>query len=163
MTEQQILTVARRIDDRGNIVRLRLEAADGSAPPAFTARAHLDLYLPDLDIWRQYSLCSDPQETGHYEIGVLKDPESRGWSVAVQRLAQAGARFTVEGPRNHFQLVEQAETSILIGGGIGITPMIAMAWRLHAWGAISRCITARAPKPSPPSTRISHRRPSATG
>lgn len=125
------LTVSQRIDDRGDITRIRLTGKD---LPAFTAGAHLDLYLPDLDLWRQYSLCSDPAETGSYEIGVLKDPKSRGGSQAVHRLAQPGATFTVKGPRNHFPLAEDAEKTVLLGGGIGITPMIAMARRLHTIG-----------------------------
>ncbi|WP_441865386.1 PDR/VanB family oxidoreductase [Phaeovulum sp. W22_SRMD_FR3] len=130
------LKVAERIEEAGNIVRLRLSAPDGAALPAFTAGAHLDLHLVDdsCDLWRQYSLCSDPAETGFYEIGVLRDPNSRGGSEAVHRLATPGARFPVEGPRNHFPLAEDAQNTVLLGGGIGITPMLAMAQRLHALG-----------------------------
>lgn len=130
----QKLKVVSRIDDRGDISRIRLAPEDGAQIVPFEAGAHLDLYLPDLDIWRQYSLCSDPAETGFYEIGVLKDPNSRGGSVKVHETATEGALFTVEGPRNHFPLDETAETTVLLGGGIGITPMIAMARRLHAIG-----------------------------
>lgn len=128
------LRVSARIDDRGNIARIRLVPEQGGAIVPFDAGAHLDLYLPEIGLWRQYSLCSDPAETGFYEIGVLKDPESRGGSVKVHETAVDGAVFTVEGPRNHFPLVEGAATTVLFGGGIGITPMIAMAKRLHAVG-----------------------------
>ncbi|WP_138465539.1 PDR/VanB family oxidoreductase [Poseidonocella sp. HB161398] len=131
MTNPMTLTVAERIEDRGGILRLRLT---GDALPPVTAGAHLDLHLPALDLWRQYSLCSDPAGTGAYEIGVLKDPASRGGSEAVHRLAVPGASFTVEGPRNHFPLEETAAKTVLFGGGIGITPLIAMAHRLHALG-----------------------------
>ncbi|WP_127104685.1 PDR/VanB family oxidoreductase [Pararhodobacter zhoushanensis] len=129
------LRVTERLDDRGAIARIRLEPVQGTLVP-FTAGAHLDLHLVEhtLDLWRQYSLCSDPAETGFYEIGVLKDPASRGGSEAVHRLAVVGAELSVEGPRNHFPLAEDAAQSVLIGGGIGITPMIAMAQRLHALG-----------------------------
>jgi vanillate O-demethylase ferredoxin subunit len=131
MTKTLHLTVEERIDDRGDIARIRLSDND---LPEFSAGAHLDLYLPDVDLWRQYSICSDPAETGFYEIGVLKDPNSRGGSTAVHRLASIGATFEVEGPRNHFPLEETAEKTVLLGGGIGVTPMIAMAKRLHALG-----------------------------
>lgn len=131
MTKTLHLTVEERIDDRGDIARIRLS---GNDLPEFSAGAHLDLYLPDVDLWRQYSICSDPAETGFYEIGVLKDPNSRGGSTAVHRLASIGATFEVEGPRNHFPLEETAEKTVLLGGGIGVTPMIAMAKRLHALG-----------------------------
>lgn len=125
------LTVAERMEDRGNIARIKFVGDD---LPTFTAGAHLDLYLPEVDMWRQYSLCSDPVETDHYEIGVLKDPNSRGGSEAVHRLAWPGTTFQAEQPRNHFPLIEDAKTTILFGGGIGITPMVAMARRLHALG-----------------------------
>ncbi|WP_434287516.1 PDR/VanB family oxidoreductase [Celeribacter sp. SCSIO 80788] len=130
----QNLKVIARIDDKGDIARIRFAPEAGGAILPYEAGAHLDLYLPDLDMWRQYSLCSDPAETGFYEIGVLKDPQSRGGSVKVHETAVEGAVFTVEGPRNHFPLDENAETTVLLGGGIGITPMIAMAKRLHAIG-----------------------------
>lgn len=135
-TQTMTLRLARRIDEPGNIARLRLAAPDGAPLPAFTAGAHLDIHVVDgdVDLWRQYSLCSDPAETGFYEIGVLRDPQSRGGSETLHRIAQEGASFEVEGPRNHFPLTEDAPETVLLGGGIGITPMIAMARRLHALG-----------------------------
>jgi ferredoxin-NADP reductase len=132
-TPKQTLTVTERIEEPGNVLRVKLVASDGAALPAFTAGAHIDLRLQDggLDLWRQYSLCSDPARNDHYEIGVLRAPQSRGGSEAVHRLAVVGARFAIDGPRNHFALVEEARKTVLFGGGIGITPMLAMAQRLH--------------------------------
>lgn len=129
----QTYTVTSRTDDRGEIARIRLTPQDGQIAP-FAAGSHIDVYLPDVDMWRQYSLCSDPVETGFYEIGVLKDANSRGGSTAVHRLAVEGASFEIDGPRNHFELDETAAFTVLFGGGIGVTPMIAMAKRLHALG-----------------------------
>lgn len=134
MTDTQTFIVSNRVNDRGDIARIRFTPKDGGNVTPFAAGAHLDIYLPDEDIWRQYSLCSDPAETGFYEIGVLKDPNSRGGSEAVHRLANDGAEFKIEGPRNHFPLDEMAKTTVLLGGGIGVTPMIAMAQRLHTLG-----------------------------
>ncbi len=134
MTEAHTVLVSGRIDDRGDIARIRFAPSNGGDLPPFTAGAHIDIYLPDVDLWRQYSLCSDPSETGFFEIGVLKDPNSRGGSEAVHRLANVGTEFKVDGPRNHFPLEETAEKTVLLGGGIGVTPMIAMAKRLDALG-----------------------------
>lgn len=131
MTKTMNLTVTERRDDQGNIARIRLEGDD---LPPFTAGAHVDLFLPEFDGWRQYSICSDPAERGYYEIAVLRDPASRGGSEAVHATAQTGRSFKVEGPRNHFPLVEDAVKTVLLGGGIGVTPMLAMAHRLHALG-----------------------------
>lgn len=134
MTESQNYVVIGREDDRGSIARIQLVPENGGQITAFTAGAHLDVYLPDVDMWRQYSLCSDPANTDYYEIGVLKDPNSRGGSEAIHRLAVKDATFKIEGPRNHFPLDETASKTVLLGGGIGVTPMIAMADRLHALG-----------------------------
>ena len=140
------LKVAERVEEPGNILRLRLVEASGAVLPAFEAGAHLDLHLEDgsTDLWRQYSLCSDPATSDAYEIGVLLDPKSRGGSVAVHKLAQVGSTFTVEGPRNHFPLEETAKTSVLFGGGIGVTPMLAWRSACMCLAAISSCITAHA-------------------
>ncbi|MDT7839035.1 PDR/VanB family oxidoreductase [Aquabacterium sp. OR-4] len=124
-----------------------LEDAQGRALPAFSAGAHVDLHLPG-GLVRPYSLCSDPADTRRYRLGVLKDPASRGGSVAVhQHLLVDGARLAIGAPRNLFALVEDAPHSVLVGGGIGITPMLAMAWRLHALGAsfeLHYCARSRA-------------------
>ena len=145
--EEQTLTlkIAERIEEPGNIVRLRLVDPEGAALPKFEAGAHLDLHLRDgaLDLWRQYSLCSDPAETGFYEIGVLLDPKTRGGSSAVHRLAVPGARFEVEGPRNHFPLAEDAERRCCSAAASGSR----RCWRWRSVFtrsvAISRCTTAR--------------------
>ncbi|QDC10625.1 oxidoreductase [Oceanicola sp. D3] len=134
MTDSQFYKVIGRTDDRGNIARIRLVPEDGGPIPTFEAGAHLDVYLPEVDLWRQYSLCSDPARSDHLEIGVLKDPNSRGGSEALHKAAVEGARLQIEGPRNHFPLDETAKQTVLLGGGIGVTPMIAMADRLHAIG-----------------------------
>ena len=119
----------------GRVAVFALEDAQGRALPAFTAGAHVDLHLPG-GLVRPYSLCGDPADTRRYRLGVLKDPASRGGSQAVhQHLLADGARLAISAPRNHFPLQEAAPHSVLVGGGIGITPMLAMAWRLHALGA----------------------------
>lgn len=132
-----VLMVRDRQDDAGNIMRLRLASADGMPLPQFAAGAHIDVQVPGEGsaVWRQYSLCSDPADTEQYEIGILKDPASRGGSIALHERVRVGTMLTAEGPRNHFPLDETAERTLLFGGGIGITPMLSMAKRLHALGS----------------------------
>ncbi|WP_434694901.1 oxidoreductase [Pseudomonas sp. Z1-14] len=132
--ERQRLKVIRRFDSGGGIIRIRFVSEDSAGLVPFEAGAHLSIYLPDIEAWRQYSICSDPCELDFYEIAVLKDPKSRGGSVLVHATAVEGAVFDVEGPNNNFPLDESAECSMLFGGGIGITPMIAMAARLKELG-----------------------------
>ena len=123
------LQVVRR-ELRGEVVLLTLAHADGRALPEFTAGAHIDLHLSD-DLLRPYSLCSSPQERHFYQLGVLKDSQSQGGSLAVHALRE-GDEIAVSEPRNLFALDDRARHSLLIGGGIGITPMLAMAAELLA-------------------------------
>ena len=132
MTPAQTLRVrvTRRQASGLNIALLTLVSADGTPLPAFDAGAHIDVHLPG-DLVRQYSLCNDPADRTHYRIGVLRDPSSRGGSIAVHKHLQEGVELTISSPRNHFPLIPGTGKAYLFGGGIGITPMIAMAHSLH--------------------------------
>ena len=81
---------------------------------------------------RQYSLCGDPADRSQYQIAVLHEPDGRGGSDLLHRIFAEGRRVFVSKPINHFPLAQDASHSILMGGGIGITPMLAMAHALHA-------------------------------
>ena len=116
----------------GDTVALRLVPSDGKSLPSFEAGAHVDVKIgPGLT--RQYSLCGDPAETGAYRLGVLRDENSRGGSAAMNERVFAGDQLAISAPKNHFPLQDAAHT-ILVGGGIGITPLIAMAHHLHRAG-----------------------------
>jgi len=115
------------------IVSLKLVDPLGHSLPEFTAGAHIDVHLPQ-GLIRQYSLCGDPRDRESYRLAVLKDPASRGGSVAVHEFLQEGSSVVISQPKNHFKLAADAAHSVLVGGGIGITPMVSMAWELHASG-----------------------------
>ena len=110
------------------VCALTLVAADGGELPAFTAGAHVDVHLPG-GLVRQYSLCNDPAETHRYVLGVLLEAASRGGSKAVHDQLEPGQTLRVGIPRNHFPL-RPGRRSLLIAGGIGITPILAMARQL---------------------------------
>lgn len=133
--EETLQVVVRKRRLQGNdVVVLDLAAADGAPNlPCFEAGAHIDVHLPS-GMVRQYSLCGDPAARDHYRLGVLRDPQSRGGSQAVFDALHEGCSLRVSRPRNHFPLDGEARHTILVGGGIGITPMIAMAYALHAAG-----------------------------
>lgn len=132
-THTHQVVVHRRDLQGGAVVVLDLRSTDGSALPAFEAGAHIDLHLAP-GLVRQYSLCGNPAQTGYYRLGVLRDPASRGGSLAVFDRLTEGTVLTIGAPRNHFPLAVDAGHSVLVGGGIGITPMIAMAHALTAAG-----------------------------
>lgn len=125
-------TVTRREDQTDEIAVFELSSADGSALPVFEAGAHIDVLVAP-DLVRQYSLSNAPGETT-YRLGILNDPNSRGGSRQIHAELEAGAAIRISAPRNHFPLDLNAEHSLLIGGGIGITPMIAMAYALKQAG-----------------------------
>jgi len=105
----------------------------GADLPPFTAGAHLDVHLPS-GVIRQYSLCNCPSERHRYVIAVLRDAHGRGGSIALHQSLQVQDVATVSHPRNHFSLGTQAGQVILLGGGIGITPLKSMAHALDAAG-----------------------------
>lgn len=111
------------------IVELTLEALPGQSLPPFAAGAHLDLHLPG-GLVRPYSLCNDPAETSRYVFGVLLETASRGGSKAVHEQLQVGQRLAASAPKNLFALQDGAAPKLLLAGGIGITPLLAMARQL---------------------------------
>ena len=132
MAETLTVRVAEREIQGADVVVLTLASLDGAPLPPFSAGAHIDLYLEE-GIVRQYSLCGSPHHPQQYRLGILKDRTSRGGSLAAHRL-QVGATVTIGTPRNLFALEMDASHSLLIGGGIGITPMLAMADTLFRAG-----------------------------
>jgi vanillate O-demethylase ferredoxin subunit len=126
--------VARKTQEALDICSFELVAADGGALPAFAAGAHLDVHLPS-GLMRQYSLCNAPGETHRYLIAVLRDAASRGGSLAMHDVVVEGQVLRISAPKNHFPLHEGAARSLLLAGGIGITPILAMVELLSAGGA----------------------------
>ncbi|MDD2056647.1 PDR/VanB family oxidoreductase [Pseudomonas sp. GD03860] len=106
----------------------------GKPLPPFTAGAHIDVHLPGGFI-RQYSLCNSPQERDRYVVGVLNVAGGRGGSRSLHSNVKAGDLLQISEPRNHFPVVDQAQRHLLIGGGIGVTPMMAMLEHFEASGA----------------------------
>jgi vanillate O-demethylase ferredoxin subunit len=107
--------------------------ADGAALPAFAAGSHIDLHLGN-GMVRSYSLCNPQTETHRYVVGVNRDRASRGGSAFVHHQLRTGDMVTVAVPRNNFALAEDAPHSVLIAGGIGITPLWCMVQRLDSLG-----------------------------
>lgn len=121
-----------RLEAEG-IVSYVLKPADGSALPAFTAGAHIDLHLPH-EMVRSYSLMNAPGETHRYVIAVQRETDGRGGSAWMHAVPRVGDVLRISKPANDFPLVEDSPFSVLIAGGIGITPMLSMARRLSALG-----------------------------
>jgi vanillate O-demethylase ferredoxin subunit len=125
--------VTGKVCEAEGICTYELVRTDGQPLPAFEAGAHIDVHLGE-HLIRQYSLCNAPGETQRYQIGVLRDVDSRGGSLAMHDHVEAGSVLQISEPKNHFPLVE-AKRTLLLAGGIGVTPILAMAETLAARGA----------------------------
>lgn len=127
------LIVTRRDMHGPDIAVVELRSADRTDLPPFEPGSHVDVEIsPELK--RQYSLCGDPHDRTYYRLGILKVAQSRGGSREAHHLLVPGKAVRISKPRNHFPLHPIARKSILIGGGIGITPILAMALDLHRRG-----------------------------
>ena len=127
---QIAVKVLRKKQEALGITSFELGKPDGSALPGFSAGSHVDVQVPG-GVTRQYSLCNDAAENHRYRIAVLRDPASRGGSVAMHDQLNEGDTLLISEPRNHFPLVH-AKRTLLFAGGIGVTPLLAMAQRLSS-------------------------------
>ncbi|NKB27679.1 MAG: reductive dehalogenase [Rhodobacteraceae bacterium] len=117
-----------------DVTKFEFRSLDGSDLPEWSAGAHLDIVVAP-EFLRQYSMSGDPADRSVYQIGVLREDAGRGGSKLMHRIFSEGRKVFISKPINHFELDEAATKTFLMGGGIGITPMIAFAHRLHTIGA----------------------------
>jgi vanillate O-demethylase ferredoxin subunit len=115
------------------IRKIELRALHGAPLPPFEAGSHIDLHLPN-HLVRSYSLMNPQGERHRYVLGVGRDKASRGGSEYLHDQLRVGQVLGASQPRNLFKLHETAPVAVLIGGGIGITPLVCMAARLAELG-----------------------------
>jgi len=116
-----------------DIKRFRLVDAAGAALPAFSAGSHVLVTMHDGNghIWKNpYSLIGAPADTSCYEISVLRTPASRGGSHFMHDRVGPGSELEISEPVNLFPVVRTGRKHILVAGGIGITPFLAMMQEL---------------------------------
>tara|TARA_B100000470_G_scaffold98902_1_gene76348 strand:+ start:170 stop:1111 length:942 start_codon:yes stop_codon:yes gene_type:complete len=116
-------------DEAKHIKTFELVDPESAELQAFSAGSHIEIELPD-NIRRHYSLCNDPSETHRYLIAVLQEKESRGGSQSLHYGVKEGDLLEVSIPKNNFPLDQRGMHFILIAGGIGITPLLSMAYKL---------------------------------
>lgn len=110
-----------------DVLGLVLEREDGQAPPAWSPGSHVDLTLPS-GLRRQYSLCgTDPDR---FQIAVRRIGVA---SSEIHDRVRVGDLLHTQGPRTAFPFCGEARV-LLVAGGIGITPIVAMARACAARG-----------------------------
>ena len=131
MTVDMRLTAIRYAAQDTNLYEVRRLDAAALAP--VEPGSHIDLNLPN-GMMRQYSLVTADGDPAAYVVGIKRDRASRGGSIFIHDQLRVGEVITIGGPRNNFPLNEDAAHSVLIAGGIGITPIWCMAQRLKKLG-----------------------------
>jgi ferredoxin-NADP reductase len=115
------------------IKRLKLVAANGTPLPDFSAGAHTIVAMTDGNRERRnpYSLMGTPGDSSCYEISVLRTADSRGGSAFIHEHVGVGTELSISPPMNLFPIDRRARRHLLIAGGIGITPIMAMMAELN--------------------------------
>lgn len=150
--EQEVrweLRVSRVKEEAEDIRSYELVPTDGRPLPPWDAGAHVDVEIPGGVLRRSYSLCGDPLERERWTIAVQREARGRGGSRALFEALQEGARIRVSPPKNGFPLAV-APRALLIAGGIGLTPLLAMARVLKRKGAeFTLHVCTRSPERTP--------------
>lgn len=121
-----------RAEVTGAVLHLTLRDPKGRPLPDWSPGAHIDLISSGFT--RKYSLCGPASARDRFEVAILREDGGKGGSVHFHETLREGGEISVAGPRNLFRLDETAPSYLLIAGGIGITPILAMADRLRALG-----------------------------
>ncbi|HEP9162062.1 TPA: oxidoreductase [Pseudomonas aeruginosa] len=117
-------------DEAELIKKFHLKRVDGGQLPSYVAGSHIGVETPG-GVTRQYSLCGDPRDRDVFTIAVKKELESRGGSLSMHEQLNLGDRLTISEPKCLFKLSEKAGRHILIAAGIGITPLLSMAYECN--------------------------------
>lgn len=121
------------------IISVELRPHGDTVFAPFEAGSHIDLHLPN-GLVRSYSLLNAPSDQGRYVVGILRDRKSRGGSEFVHSQLRVGSTLQISQPRNNFKLDSEAPHSVLVAGGIGITPIYCMFRQLLALGKSAELI-----------------------
>lgn len=142
-------TVAAFHDVADGVRAYELRPIEGESFPRFEAGAHIDIVIDEATI-RQYSILNAPSDVDRYVVAVKRDDAGRGGSKLLHASVAEGATLSISEPRNNFPLNMAATSFVLVGGGIGLTPLLAMAHALHAASAdfvLHLCARSRASLP----------------
>ncbi|MGV8916274.1 MAG: NO-inducible flavohemoprotein [Pseudomonas sp.] len=118
--------VAKRVDESAEITSFYFAPADGGPILSYTAGQYigLQLFIKGEETRRNYSL-SAVADGKHYRISVKREPNG----VASNHLHDdmpVGASINLFTPSGEFTLTESAKPLVLLSGGVGITPTLAM-------------------------------------
>lgn len=128
-----------------DVLEFELARADGAPLEPAVPGAHVDLQVepPTGGVQlRQYSITNAGTRArpDSYRIAVARAADGRGGSAWLHDTVRRGARLRMGSPRHLFALDDAARPALFIAGGIGITPLLAMARAAAAAGADWRLV-----------------------
>lgn len=146
------LRVARIYDETADVKTFRLVACHGGALPFnYFPGQFLTLTLPtgEKPIRRSYTISSSPTQGYYCEISVKREDKGAG-SCYLHDTVKNGDTLEVQAPSGKFVFTgKEADSVVLIAGGVGITPMISITRALTdmAWpGEIYFIVACRDPE-----------------
>ena len=147
MTALHVLVAGVRTEAEA-VKAFTLESMSAEPLPPFAPGAHIEVrgrISTGEEVSRAYSITSDPSQTDAYQIGVLRVGD-RGVSAWLHDHVQVGDVLTIAPPRNDFLLADDAAEHVLLAGGIGLTPLLAMArWLERRGGRYRLVVSAKTP------------------
>jgi vanillate O-demethylase ferredoxin subunit len=126
--------VSQRLVLCDELVELELVSPVGDELPVFEPGAYIDIQIHG-GILRPYSLCSSARERHRYRIAIRRERESRGASAYLCDVVKVGQRLRIGSPKCEFRLNRSSVYSVLLGAGVGLTPLLSMADDLWSRGA----------------------------
>ncbi|KAF2020389.1 cytochrome P450 [Aaosphaeria arxii CBS 175.79] len=109
-----------------DVLQFKLRSQDGNHLPEWAPGAHIDVKAGPFG-YRQYSICSDPDDRKCLSFAVLKETSGLGGSKYLHSKVRPGSMLSIRAPRNNFSYEPSRKKTIFIAGGIGITPILPMA------------------------------------
>jgi len=129
--QDTLLLKVARCRRSGQYLQLTLAAPNGARLPKARAGQHLLVHYHDLQgkpVSRAYSLRQDCSRRRLYKLAIKIEPNGR-LSQSLAASLQQGDLLRVSKPRGHFLLRRSQKPLVLVAGGIGITPLLSMAWQ----------------------------------
>lgn len=112
-------------------LQLTLVSTDGRTLPSARAGQHIQLFSADAagkPVSRAYSLAQDCRHSNFYRL-VIKAEDRGRLSSQLFDTVQVGDLLQASIPKGHFILKRSRKPLVLIAGGVGVTPMLAMAYQ----------------------------------
>ncbi|KAE9579471.1 Carnitine monooxygenase reductase subunit [Colletotrichum fructicola] len=128
----QKMTVSEICQVATDVMQITLRPIAGSVTPRWAPGAHIDVKAGPFG-FRQYSICSSPDDRDSLAFAVLKTNDT-GASHFIHDSVKHNLELTVRGPRNNFSFEPGSRRTVFVAGGIGITPIKPMAAEAKARG-----------------------------